>query len=645
MICIISFSLFSCSLKHIVSTPPVKIDQGEALFLKAEKFFEKGVHDLALSSYQEYLFLFSEASFAPAALMKIGTIHMALGNHAEARVNFKRLVNTFAESVFVTDAKIKILFTYFNEGDYATVINDAQKLIQTQMAQDDLLAIYVLLGDSYAASNLSIDSVYYYSRAYVHASESNRKILIDKLKEPAANLNTTEVQSVLNLMDNKLLQGHFLYLIALSKAWYEKYEEALLILSKFVADFPGHQNILRANILIKEIENKSNYNHLTIGCLLPLTGAYKTYGNNALRGVELARNHFFSQHTGRPVNIIVKDTESDNTRSVQAVRELYEDKVAAIIGPIITSEAAGVEAQRLGIPMITITQKEGIADIGDYVFRNFFTPKMQVKTIVAYAFKKLGIERFAIFYPDDNYGNTFMHLFLDEVILYGGDVVGLESYSPDQTDFADSIKKLIGRNHEVSKSLKQDMFSNKQDGSLFYSDRVVENKNVKDEKNKETDVIVDFEAIFIPDDPKRVGLIIPQLAYYDVNGIYFFGTNLWHSGELIMMAKEYVQGAIMPDIFFEDSESQEVKLFVSDYESIYKEKPGFIEAAAYDTAMILFNMVSLPDISSRSSLKSELAKLKNYKGVTGLTSFDVNGEVVKKLYLLKIQGTHFKEVE
>jgi ABC-type branched-subunit amino acid transport system substrate-binding protein len=295
--------------------------------------------------------------------------------------------------------------------------------------------------------------------------------------------------------------------------------------------------------------------------------------------------------------------------------------------------------------MITITQKEGIADIGDYVFRNFFTPKMQVKTIVAYAFKKLGIERFAIFYPDDNYGNTFMHLFLDEVILYGGDVVGLESYSPDQTDFADSIKKLIGRNHEVSKGLKQDMFSNKQDGSLFYSDRVVENENVKDEKNKETDVIVDFEAIFIPDDPKRVGLIIPQLAYYDVNGIYFFGTNLWHSGELIMMAKEYVQGAIMPDIFFKDSESQEVKLFVSDYESIYKEKPGFIEAAAYDTAMILFNMVSLPDISSRSSLKSELAKLKNYKGVTGLTSFDVNGEVVKKLYLLKIQGTHFKEVE
>jgi ABC-type branched-subunit amino acid transport system substrate-binding protein len=65
----------------------------------------------------------------------------------------------------------------------------------------------------------------------------------------------------------------------------------------------------------------------------------------------------------------------------------------------------------------------------------------------------------------------------------------------------------------------------------------------------------------------------------------------------------------------------------------------------YDTAMILFNMASRPDISSRSSLKSELANLKNYKGVTGLTSFDINGEVDKKLYLLRIQGTHFKEVE
>lgn len=571
---------------------------------------------------------------------------MLLGNNSEARVSFKQLINRFPESMFVTEAKIKILFTYFNEGNYATVIDAGQKLIQKPIAKDDLLAVYVLLGDSYAATNFPIDSVYYYSMAYANSNDSDRKILTDKIKEPAASMNRQEIQSLLNLMDSRLLQGHFLYLIGLAKSWHEKYEDALFILSTFVKNFPGNQNIPRATILIKEIENKSNYNHQTIGCLLPLTGPYKTFGNRALRGIELALHQFLSKNTGKHIDLIVKDTESDNNRSVEAVRELYnKDKVAAVIGPVFTAEAACAEAQRLALPIIAITQKPKITETGKYVFRNFFTPEMQVKAIASYAFEKLGLERFAILYPDDNYGNRFMSLFWDEVVAHNGQVVGLESYSPNQTDFADSIKKLVGLYYQVPKYLKKEIPYDKKDDLLLDIKNIVENENAESETDKKSEAIVDFQAIFIPDGPKRVGLIIPQLAYHDVNGVYFLGTNLWHSGKLIMMAKQYIQGAIMPDIFFSKSKSKHVKNFVGDFENTFKENPGFIEAVSYDTAMILFNLVIRPDISFRSTLISELGKIKNYNGVTGLTSFNPNGEVEKKLYLLKIYGSNFREVE
>ena len=53
---------------------------------------------------------------------------------------------------------------------------------------------------------------------------------------------------------------------------------------------------------------------------------------------------------------------------------------------------------------------------------------MQVKTLVSYAVEKLGLNTFAILYPDENYGKTFMNLFWDEVIANGGKVVGVESY-------------------------------------------------------------------------------------------------------------------------------------------------------------------------------------------------------------------------
>ena len=61
--------------------------------------------------------------------------------------------------------------------------------------------------------------------------------------------------------------------------------------------------------------------------------------------------------------------------------------------------------------------------------------------------------------------------------------------------------------------------------------------------------------------------------------------------------------------------------------------------------MILFKMVSLPEIQYRSALKKGLMQLNNYEGVTGLTSFESNGDVRKKLFLLQIKGRGFVELE
>ena len=70
-----------------------------------------------------------------------------------------------------------------------------------------------------------------------------------------------------------------------------------------------------------------------------------------------------------------------------------------------------------------------------------------------------------------------------------------------------------------------------------------------------------------------------------------------------------------------------------------------MEAVAYDTAMILLQMISRPDIHFRSALKDELMTLENFDGVTGRTSFDENGDVKKTLRILQISGEKFVELE
>ena len=149
----------------------------------------------------------------------------------------------------------------------------------------------------------------------------------------------------------------------------------------------------------------------------------------------------------------------------------------------------------------------------------------------------------------------------------------------------------------------------------------------------------------IPDAPNKVGLIVPQLAFYDIKNTCLLGTNLWHSNSLIKMSRKYVQGAILTDGFFEDSSFKYVKEFVKNFEEVFKEKPGFIEAVSYDTAMILFQIISRPDIRFRSAIKDELMNLSDFQGLTGITSFDKNREVHKKLFLLQIKGDKFVELK
>ena len=651
---VIILSFYSCISKQIIPSVPVKLELDEALFMKAEKMYEKEFYNQALDKYREYLERFPDKKMAPAALMKIGTIESILEHYPEAINSYARLIREYPESIFVVDAMLASLQSYYNEGQYQQVLHYASQILQKSISREHVLNIYIILGNTYMAQENPIDAAYYYILAYGKADDlTTKERILVKLKESFKPLKYTDITRVLKPVDGKYLKGLVLYLIGMAKAEDEDYFDAKRILFEFIDKFPDHEKVPKASEFLKKLEDLSIYERHTIGCLLPLSGPYKIYGNRALRGIELALNKFISQNinqdTNKIIKIIIKDSGSTPDKAVSAVQELYQEGVAAIIGPIFSVEAAVIEAQNKGIPIITITQKDNITEIGDFVFRNFFTPQMQVKTIVSFAVEKLGVKRFAILYPEDKYGKIFMNLFWDEVLAYGGVVTGLESYSLNQTDFKAPIKKLAGLYYEVPEDLlKQNMIEEKEKSkdNLISDDNIFngDGETKDDETDKEPEPIIDFDVLFIPDAPKRAGLIMPQLAYNDIKDVYVFGTNLWHSDRLIKMARKYVQDAVMPDIFFAGASSEDVQDFVKCFKDAFGKEPGFIEAVTYDTAMILFSIISRDDVSFRSAIKNELTRMSGFEGITGHTRFTKNGDVEKKLYLLNIKGKKFIEI-
>ena len=634
---------------------PVRLDPADALFSRAEKMLQAESYPEALDAYGEYLERFPDRPLADAALMKLGSVYAILGDNEKARNAYERLIAEYPESIFVPDAGIEILTTYYNQGYYEEVIAQAADLIEVLVSGGHFLRVYVLLGDTYMAIGAPKDAVYYYILAVSQAGAPERETILITLKDALRHLGSEDLVALIDPLKDDFPKGYLMFQLGLNYTEEEKYNKALKVLSDFIEKFPVHENVQQAKSLLASIHKKSVYSRYTIGCLLPLSGPYKIYGNRALTAVELALNQFSANNSGPSIKVIIKDTASDPAKAAMAVKELYDENIAAIIGPFITAESAATAAQNKGIPIITLTQKDNITRIGDYVFRNFFTPGKQVETLVSFVVDALGVKKFAILYPDEKYGTTFMNLFWDQVIAHGGSVVGVESYNPTHTDFADPIKKLVGLYYKVPEDLKiPDLAADEQESNESVTDSTTDplmaspgedDENIETEENEKPEAIVDFDAIFIPDAPTKAGLVIPQLAFYDVTDTYLLGTNLWHSDRLITMARQYVQGAVVPDGFFAEDASENVKNFVGIYQKVFDQKPGFIEAVTYDTAMILFQMVSRPEIRFRSTLKNELERLTDFQGVTGLTSFDNEGDVRKRLYLLQIKGNRFFQLE
>ncbi len=648
----------------------------QQVFMQAEELFALERLDQALTQYNIYVNNQSTGPYADKARYRMGDIHFQLGDYQLARDSFSSLVAQHPDSPLAIDAMITMLETYIREDDFEGLIRYSFEIPDRELSHEQLLRKESLLGDAYLAMDSPVDAFYFYSLVYDQSSGILKDAALRKLRDVLPFLNIINTTHLLDRLKDDALRGYLLYHLGLLTLDSGRTDDALNALSELVSTHPGHELADPAKTLIKEIFSESITSPHTIGCLLPLSGPYRTYGYRALQGIELALSEYHRDNAEKPIRIIVKNTASDPFQAVQAVKELDQANVATIIGPIITSEPAAMEAQSRGIPIILFTQKENVTQIGEFVFRNFMTPHMQTKAMATFAVNQMDLKRFVILYPDENYGNTYMDLFWDEVVDLGAKIVGVESYDPMDTDFASPVKKLIGLYYSIPDALKiefefrpvadleTDPLARTDNGLFDYipdeirlvpdlyfwgvpqaigplSDGASKGRNREDELKP----IVDFDALFIPDAAKKAGLIVPQLAYYDIEDVVLIGTNLWHSKHLISMSRDYIQNAILTDGFFAESKRSEIKLFSNNFKAIYDEPPGFIQAVAYDSTRILLTALLNPRIRFKSHLKDELLSLVDFDGVTGSTSFDYKGDAIKTPFILQVRGGKFQAIQ
>jgi branched-chain amino acid transport system substrate-binding protein len=647
-------------------------DAESALFHQAEQFMAAQQWQQALSGFSQYLSRYPRGYYADQSFDRLGRIYSQMQEYDAAQAFYERLVTEFPDSPLAKKARLAIidLLVLNHQPDEAMV--RAQQLLDTNPDSDTRRRLWQFMARQQGEAGSQSAAAAYAYMLYRTAPESEKETWGEQLQKAIGRLEDSDIEKLWDQMDDPLARSYLMYRHATIQVAAGNYDEALEILTAFVKRYPDHPYAKDAVQVIASLEKRLSYTPLKLGCLLPLSGPYKAYGQKALNGVELALSLMTSREQANPIKLVIKDSASDEAIAVKCVKELDQAGVGAIIGPVKAASAAAREAQKLNVPIITMTQRPDITEIGDFVFRHFITPRSQVKALVSYFINRVGLRNFAVMYPRETYGRTFMELFWDEVLGQGGRLVGIEAYDTQQTDFAVPIKKLAGIYYPVPKGLlarsrvvvADDPYFQEHVVNPKHLDHIVPDPVVRltglyfqgPEEDQDGDSaigrrkdgtpepIVDFDVLFIPDSPKAAALILPQLVYHDIRDIYLAGTNLWHSQKLIELAKDYAQNAVMVDGFFKESTLPPVRQFVEAYQQIYGSEPGIMEAFAFDTAGFMIRLLSRPAVPLRSVLRDAMLQTFEVDGVTGPLAFAQDGEAIKSLSLLRIKGDRFFEI-
>jgi ABC-type branched-subunit amino acid transport system substrate-binding protein len=381
--------------------------------------------------------------------------------------------------------------------------------------------------------------------------------------------------------------------------------------------FPYRQE---AELLLQRTSADNWLSRDSIGILLPLSGRYSSYGELVKKGLKLALQEH--NRIRLPARFIYYDTAIEGITSAQLVSSLADDdKVMAIIGPLLRTTASGAarRAQREMVPLLALSQNEGLPKIGNFIFRDTLISEQQVKALVDHAMAT-GHISFSILHPENHLGEQMTKLFISELQKVGGEIVDIISYPEDSTDFKKQIQQLLWEDKEI---------------------------HPPEEKTGEVAELeyplAPFHALFIPDYADRIKLIAPQLIFYGIKNVTLLGINGWNSPELISRAGRFLKGAVFVDSFYPDSKNLEVQHFMELYRRTYQEEPTILQAQAFEVATLLLQIIDDPQVSNRDDLRKKLADLNNFHGITGTTGFDLFGEAIKQLYFLQVK--HGKIVE
>ncbi|MBN1681410.1 MAG: ABC transporter substrate-binding protein [Anaerolineae bacterium] len=331
-----------------------------------------------------------------------------------------------------------------------------------------------------------------------------------------------------------------------------------------------------------------------VGVIAPLTGDIPDVGKSTQEAAQMAVDEINAacgleiDGEAYEVVIIIEDNESKAESSVAvATRLIVEEDVVAIIGPQSSKQAVptGQVANDRETPMISpwSTNPDTTKD-RPWVFRVAFLDPFQGPVVAGFIVEEFGATTAAVLYDiASDYPKGLAENFRDAAEASGVEIVGFESFTTGDADFSSQLTNIIAANPDV---------------------------------------------IFTPQYYNEVPLIVQQARGLGYEG-EIVGSDSWGTGDLYELCGEDCNGLFYSTHYASDIATEVGQTFIGAYEELYGAKPDDVAALTYDAFQLLFTAIEEANSDNKTDVRDALASIELFEGVTGIMSFDEQGDPIK----------------
>ena len=325
---------------------------------------------------------------------------------------------------------------------------------------------------------------------------------------------------------------------------------------------------------------------IKIGFLAGTSGKVADIGTSGRDAVQMAVEECNRKGgiRGRRVHLVIMDDKHDPETARKAVREMEEQGVAAIIGPMTSAMAVAVaplldKYKTVAVsPTVTTRQLSGI---DDYFYRVCATTREYAAKSANYQISHGGARRIAAAYDLGNrsFTESWLNNFKEAFTKNGGEIVAEKGFkSDDGSTFTEIVESLLS---------------------------------------------ADPDCILILANSVDSALLCQQIR--KMNRQIHITVADWGATErLLELGGKAVEGVTVVQTFNRQSKNPGYLAFKKAFQERYNKEPGFPGTFAYDAAQVVLEALRLG--GNGKSLKDVLKSQGRFDGLQGIISFDEYGD-------------------